>query len=170
MKKEKRLTIGILVSGIMDDVTIAMCQGVKQAAQGRNVDLVVLPGKYWERDLTDNRELMYEYQYNTIFSYARPETLDGIVVAADCIGCLTTKDKIKMLMKDFEGIPCVLMASRMDGYVSVTFQNEMGIDEGMKYLIKKVGHTHFGMLGGSSDNSDAQDRKAAFIRNKEVKK
>lgn len=141
MKEEKRLTIGILVSGIMDDVTIAMCQGVKQAAQGRNVDLVVLPGKYWERDLTDNRELMYEYQYNTIFSYARPETLDGIVVA-----------------------------SRMDGYVSVTFQNEMGIDEGMKYLIKKVGHTHFGMLGGSSDNSDAQDRKAAFIRNKEVKK
>lgn len=167
MKKEKRLTIGILVSGIMDDVTIAMCQGVKQAAQGRNVDLVVLPGKYWERDLTDNRELMYEYQYNTIFSYARPETLDGIVVAADCIGCLTTKDKIKMLMKDFEGIPCVLMASRMNGYVSVTFQNEMGIDEGMKYLIKKVGHTHFGMLGGSSDNSDAQDRKAAFIRNLE---
>lgn len=165
MKKEKKLTIGILVSGIMDDVTIAICQGVKQASQAMNIDVVVLPGKYWERDLTDNRELMYEYQYNTIFSYARPETLDGIVVAADCIGCLTTKDKIEKLMKDFEGIPCVLIASKIDGYVGVSFNNSMGIDEGMKYLIKKAGHTRFGMLGGNSDNSDAQERKQAFIRN-----
>ena len=155
MKRDKKLTIGILVSGIMDDVTRSICQGVKQAAAAIDVDVIVLPGKYWERDLTDNRELMYEYQYNTIFSYARPETLDGLVVAADCIGCLTTKDRIEMLMKDFEGIPCVLVASKMDGYVGVSFDNSMGIDEGMKYLIKKVGHTHFGMIGGSSDNSDA---------------
>ncbi|MBO5208439.1 MAG: GGDEF domain-containing protein [Lachnospiraceae bacterium] len=167
MKRDKKLTIGILVSGIMDDVTRSICQGVKQAAAAIDVDVIVLPGKYWERDLTDNRELMYEYQYNTIFSYARPETLDGLVVAADCIGCLTTKDRIEMLMKDFEGIPCVLVASKMDGYVGVSFDNSMGIDEGMKYLIKKVGHTHFGMIGGSSDNSDAQERKQAFIRNLE---
>lgn len=165
MTKEKKLTIGILVSGIMDDVTRAICQGVKQEAQMLDVNVVVIPGKYWERDLTDNRELMYEYQYNTIFSYARPETIDGLVVAADCIGCLTTKDRVEVLMKDYEGIPCVLVASKMKDYVSVTFNNSMGIDEGMSYLIKKVGHKHFGMLGGSCDNSDAEERKRAFIRN-----
>lgn len=165
MNREKKLTIGILVSGILDDATRAICQGARNASMAENVNLVFLPGKYWERDLSEHSELIYEYQYNTIFSYARPETVDGIVVAADCIGSLTTRDRIEVLLQDYKDIPCVLVASKIDGYVSVTFNNSMGIDEGMNYLIKKAGFTKFGMIGGSSDNSDAEDRKQAFIRN-----
>ena len=67
MNSEKsRLTIGVLVSGITEDFSKLICRGVMQMAKQLDVNIVVLPGKYLNRDLSKNTELMYEYQYSTI--------------------------------------------------------------------------------------------------------
>ena len=159
----KKLTIGILVSGIVDDAAVELCQGAMRAAKGENVNIVVLPGKYLDRDLSGSGNVLYEYQYNTLFYYAKPENVDGLIIAADFIGCMTTKDRVEKLLEEYEGIPSVLAVSKMDGYVGVTFNNPLGIEEGIEYLIEKLGNTKFGMIGASSDNSDAEERKQAFI-------
>lgn len=163
-ENKRRLTIGILVSGIVDDAVIELCQGAMRASKGENINIVVLPGKYLDRDLSGNTNVLYEYQYNTIFYYAKPETVDGLIIAADFIGCMTTKDRVEKLLKEYKGIPSVLAVSKIDGYVGVTFDNPLGIEEGMNYLIEKAGKNKFGMIGASSDNSDAEERKQAFIR------
>ena len=98
MDKKKRITIGLLVSGIMDDFTVSVCQGAMKAAKDKNVELVIFPGKYLDRDLTNRKEIMYEYQYNTLFSFAREENLDAILVSADSIGCYTTVERIKRML------------------------------------------------------------------------
>lgn len=162
-KNDKRLTIGVLVSGIMDDFTVSICRGVMQAAKAAGVNVVVLSGKYLDRDLSENRDLMYEYQFNTIFSYAKKDNLDALLVAADCIGCFTTKERMEEMMMQYAGIPCVLVASKMDGYVSVTYDNYNGIREGMEYLIHKLNCSKFGMIGGPAGNTDASERKHAFM-------
>lgn len=162
-KDEKKITIGLLVSGIMDAFTEAICRGAMQAAKAAEIDLVVLSGKYLDRDLTQNRELMYEYQFNTIFSYAKKENLDALIVAADCIGCFTTKERMQEMMKQYRDIPTVLVASKMEGYVSVTYDNYMGIKEGLEYLIRELGYTRIGMIGGPADNTDAWERRNAYL-------
>ncbi len=162
-KNDKRLTIGVLVSGIMDDFTVSICRGVMQSAKAANVNTVVLSGKYLDRDLSQNSELMYEYQFNTIFSYAKKDNLDALLIAADCIGCFTTKERMEEMIRQYEGIPCVLVASKMDGYVSVTYDNYNGIREGMEYLIHKLNCSKFGMIGGPEGNTDARERKQAFF-------
>lgn len=162
-KNDKRLTIGVLVSGIMDDFTVSICRGVMQSAKAANVNTVVLSGKYLDRDLSQNSELMYEYQFNTIFSYAKKDNLDALLIAADCIGCFTTKERMEEMIRQYEGIPCVLVASKMDGYVSVTYDNYNGIREGMEYLIHKLNCSKFGMIGGPEGNTDARERKQAFL-------
>ena len=43
--KNKRLTIGLLVSGITEHFIISICKGVMHAAKAADVNLVVLPGK-----------------------------------------------------------------------------------------------------------------------------
>lgn len=159
---KKRLTIGLLVSGIMDDITKYVCRGVLQEARAADVNVVIFPGKYWERDLSDNRELMYEYQYNTAFSYARKENVDALIISAGSIGCFASKKSMEAMLKQYDGIPSVLIASKMDGYVSVGFDNYQGIREGLEYLIRECGCRHFGMIGGSLENSDAYERKQAF--------
>lgn len=163
-KERKRITVGVLVSGILDEFTEYICKGVLRAAKMQDVNVVIFPGKYLDRDLSENRDLMYEYQYGTVFSYARKENIDALIAAADCIGCYTDGKRMQEMMKQYEGIPCVLVASKMEGYAGVTFDNYGGIREGLEYLIEKAGCRRFGMIAGPDSNSDAYERKQAFTQ------
>ncbi len=161
---KRRKTIAVMVGGIMDDFTKLICRGAMQAAKQMDVNIVTLPGKYLNRDLSDNPEIMYEYQFGSIFSYAKPENVDGIIVAAGSIGCFTDEANIKKMLQQFEEVPTVLVAYKLEDYPSVVFDNYSGIEEGLTYMIEKVGLRKFGMIGGSMENTDAQERKAAFIK------
>lgn len=163
-EKKKRWTIGLLVSGITEHYIISICKGVMHAAREADVNLVVLPGKYIDRDLSSNKEIRYEYQYNTLFEYAAADTLDAVIVAADVIGCFTSKDKIGQMLEKYRGIPCVLVSSKFPGYVSVNSDNYKGIREAMEYLILNKQCERFGMIGGPEDNTDAKERRDAFLQ------
>ena len=163
MKKGEKFTIGLLVSGITDSFTISVCRGVIKAAKKSGIKLVIFPAKYLDRDLLKPNELMYDYQYNTLFSCIKKENVDAILVAAGSIGFCSTTEKIcKMLLK-YNEIPCVLIASKMDGYISVNYDNSSGIREAMEYLINKLNCTKIGMIGGPDNNTDAFERKQAYL-------
>lgn len=163
-EKKKRWTIGLLVSGITEHYIISICKGVIHAAKEADVNLVVLPGKYIDRDLSSNKEIRYEYQYNTLFEYAAADTLDAVIVAADVIGCFTSKDKIGKMLEKYRGIPCVLISSKFPGYVSVNSDNDKGIQEAVEYLALNKKCEKFGMIGGPEDNTDAGERRTAFLQ------
>lgn len=161
--EKRRLTIGVLVSGITDEFSKLICRGAMQMAKQLNVNLVVFPGKYLDRDVSAQPDLIYEYQFNTVFSFARKENVDAIIVAAGSIGCFTSRESIANMLKQFQGIPCILIAYKLDGYIDVLFDNYTGIKDGLNYLIEKTGCRKIGMIGGSLDNTDAAERKKAFV-------
>ena len=163
MIERKRFTIGVLVSGILDEFTKCVCEGVLQKAKNMDVNVVIFPGKFLYRDLSDNRELMFEYQYNTVFSYAKKENVDALIVNAGTIGCFTSEKNVRKMLESYADIPCVLVASKMEGYPSVVFDNYQGIKEGLEYLIENIGCRRFGMIGGNVENADAKERKQTFI-------
>ena len=161
--KTKRITIGLLVSGIMDDYTEYICKGVRRAAIEEKADVIVFPGKYIDRDLTETKELRYEYQYHTIFAYAKNRRIDVLIIAADCIGCFTSQKRIMEMLGEYQEFPCILVASKKEGYAGVIFDNYQGIKDGLEYLIHGCGCKKFAMIGGSAENMDAAERKRAFI-------
>ena len=61
------VTVGLLASGITDNFSIMVCRGAMTAAREMGARLVIFPGKYLDRDLTARKEILYEYQYNTLF-------------------------------------------------------------------------------------------------------
>lgn len=156
-------TIGVIVGGIMDDFTIQLCNGIMQKSQQLGFNVVIFPGKYIDRDFSSDMGIMYEYQCETVFSYAAHTGLDGIIAAASCVGCYTTLERIKEFLSQYDGIPCVLAASKIPGYHSVNFDNYTGINEGLNYLIREMGCTKIGMIGGPDNNVDALERKQAYI-------
>lgn len=162
-KANAKLNVGFLVSGIMDGFTQSVAQGVIHAAKKADINLVMIPCKYLDRDLSQNPEIMYEYQYNTMISYARRDNLDAVLVMADCIGCHTTRSRVLEMLSEYRDMPCVLIASRIEGYVGVSYDNFNGIKEGLTYLLRELHCTKFAMVGGPDDNSDAFERKQAFI-------
>ncbi len=162
MKSE--ITVGLLVSGIADNYPVSVCRGAMKAAKENGVKLAIFPGKYLDRDLTEMKEIMYEYQYNTLFSYAMGKRLDAVLIIADSIGCYATSGRIRGLVEQYCQIPCVLIGSKLEGYVSVNYDNYSGISEAMNYLIHDLGIRNIGMIGGPEDNTDARERKNVFKR------
>lgn len=163
MENKSILTIGLLVGGISDSFTVPVCKGAMKAANESGVRLVIIPGKYIDRDLTQRKEIAYEYQYNTLFSYVQKENIDAVIISADCIGCYATSNSIREFIETYEGIPKVLVSSEVDGYIGVRYDNERGIREAMDYLIEHLHLTKIGMIGGPDDNTDARERKNVFF-------
>lgn len=159
-----RLTIGVLVSGIMDSFTKLLCKGIIQQAEKEDINIVVFPGKYLDRDFSSNPDIRYEYQFSTVFSYVKKENIDGIISATNCIGCFAKLHRMEKFMHQFDGIPCVLAASKMSGYVNVHFDNVKGLEDGIKYLIVQSGCRKIGMIGGPLDNSDNIERRDTYLR------
>lgn len=163
MDKSGRKTIGLLVGGIMDNFSISVCRGAILAAKEVGVKLIIFPGKYLHRDLKDRKEIIDEYQYNTIFSYARKENLDAVMISADSIGCYAPAEKTEEMISRYIGIPCVLIASKKNGFVSVNFDNSSGVKEAINYLVQHLNCRKLGMIGGTDNNADARERKQAFM-------
>lgn len=161
---KRAVTVGLLASGITDNFSIMVCRGAMKAAREMGVKLVIFPGKYLDRDLTARKEILYEYQYNTLFSYAQAARLDAVLIMADSIGCYAQADRIKQFIQQYSKLPCVLVASKLEGYVSVNYDNYNGISEAMNYMIRELGMRKIGMVGGSEGNTDAKERKNTFIR------
>ena len=81
---------------------------------------------------------------------------------AGSIGCFTSAENMKKMLEQYT-IPCVLVASKIDGYASIMYDNKAGVKKAMEYLIEKVNCKKIGMVGGSSMNVDAKERKEAFF-------
>ncbi len=160
---EKKLTVGLLVGGILDQLTIAVAKGAMRVAEQKGINLIIIPGKYIERDLADKKGIVFEYQYNALFSCINKNNIDALLISADSIGCFTTKENIKRFVQRYNDIPCILIASKIDGYISVSYDNYKGIEDGLEYLINNLKCTKIGMIGGPDDNTDTQERKKTFI-------
>ncbi len=106
MGKKTKAVIGLLVSGITDSFTVSVCRGAMKEAEDAGITLVILPGKYLDRDLSERKEIMYEYQYNTLFSFARTDNLDAVLILADSIGCYASSAKIRELVDSYRGGGC----------------------------------------------------------------
>lgn len=160
--KSKR-TLGILVSGIMDDYTKSICHGAIRQAQALHMSTVIFPGKYIERDLSDNPELMYEYQFNTVFSYARPENIDVLICAIGSICSFTDLDGMKRFLAPYHDIPIILVGTKIDGYLCVTYDNTTGVSDGIRFLIEKRNCKNIGIISANTSNTDSKERQQAAI-------
>ena len=133
----KRKTIGVLVGGITDDFTRLLCHGVIERAKTLDVNIVVIPGKFLDREYPETSDIYYEYQYQTLFFYATNENLDGVIVASSCIGCFATKERISEFMKRYLQMPCVIVAADEPDQICVRYDNGAGIREGLNYMMQR---------------------------------
>lgn len=159
----KRKVIGVLVSGIGDDFTVQTCRGVMRAAQNKDVDVVIIPGKYIDRNLKENKDLRYEYQYNTLFSYAKDQRFDALLMTSGSIGCYADETKMQAFLHAFCDTPCILIGDKREGFLSVNYDNYAGIKEGLEYLINNLNCTNIVMVGGPDDNTDVMERRQTFM-------
>ena len=151
------------MSGIMDEFPEQLARGIIGEAEKDDVNIVVIPVKYINREMKNIPDL-YEFQYQTNIETITSTNFDALIVAADIIGCLTTEKNLKIFMDGIKarGIPIVLAASKMDDYPGVVFDNKAGIIEGIEYLVEELNVRKIGMLKSHDHNNDVAERYEAF--------
>lgn len=155
--------IGLLVSGIMDPFTEALCRGAVEICRNSGLDLVVFPGKYLDRDLSEQPEIMHEYQFNTLFNYAKSRKIDGLIVSAGSIGCFAGDARVRQMLETFGEVPYIIVASKWDGAININYDNKSGVREGLEYLLDEMHCEKIAMLGGPTSNTDAKERETVFM-------
>ncbi len=161
MKDRKRLTIGLMVHHLDNDYSKVLLKGAVAAAAEMDVNLVIMPGRSLNCQLDDRKYTAYEYQYNTIYSYASRENLDALVISAGTIGQFISKDDFKKFLDGFDGLPIIAMENTVSGYPCIRLSGS-GIKGMVAHLVKEHGKKHIAFVSGPKGNADADERLAFY--------
>ena len=159
---KKRLNIGLMISHLDDDFASAVCRGAIIGAKEIDANLFIFPGRYIDAVYADKKRTEYEYQYNTLFSYAFPEDIDVLLVLAGTICNAISYERKKEFLKSFGNIPIITIACEIDGYPSVCFDNKSGLRECIDHLINEHNCKKIGFVSGPETNDDANERLGVY--------
>ncbi|MCM1023484.1 MAG: GGDEF domain-containing protein [Prevotella sp.] len=160
---ERRLNIGLMISHLEDDFASAVCRGAIIGAKEIDANLIIFPGRYIDAVYADKKRTEYEYQYNTLFSYAFPDDIDVLLVLVGTIGSSISYERKKAFLEGMGNIPIITIASEVEGYPSVCFDNTSGLTECIEHLIEKHGCRRIGFVSGPETNGDAIERLNVYI-------
>lgn len=163
MKGRKRFTVGVMIHYLDNDYSKILLRGLTLAAEEMDVNLVIMPGRSLNSQLNDLKNTAYEYQYNTIYSYATKENIDALIVSAGTVGQFVTREEFKQFLDGFEDIPIVTIENIVRGYPCIRLSSD-GIKDIVNHLITEHGRRKIAFVSGPKGNTDAEERLSHYRR------
>ncbi len=155
---KKRLTIGLFICHLDNDYAYDICKGIDYAAKELDVNLIIFPGMYINAAYNDPANAKYDYQYNSVFYYAKPESIDALIISIGTIATfLNDADTMKFLER-FKDIPILTLEAEFPGFPSLIIDSANGLRDVINHLIYDHHKKHIGFVSGRKDSADAQER------------
>ncbi|MGN1422959.1 MAG: diguanylate cyclase domain-containing protein [Oscillospiraceae bacterium] len=160
---EKRFNIGILVANIMDSFSNRVSKGAIAAAEALDANLVIFPMKYLDVDY-DNAsfDMKFEYQYHILMDHAAKAGLDYLIVCSGTIAYISDDARKKEMLDYLSDTPILNVASRIEGYDYLIYDNASGITQAVNYLAQKQHRKHICMMIGRLVNLECRERFEAY--------
>lgn len=158
----RRLNIGLFVDDIDAVFTSEAVKGAELGAIAIDANLFIFPGMYLDGTDISEEHIQYEYQYNTLFQFASEKHLDVLYIMIGMIGCRVSVEERVAFLEQFLGIPIVTLYTKMDGYPSIIFDNQIAFMQGIRHLITDHHAQKIGYVSGPVTNVDAMERFDAY--------
>ena len=159
---DKRHNVGLLVAAVSDDFSKRIAIGAMEAARQHDVNMVIFPGKYiGVQHINEQYEAEYEYQYNVLFDLAARAKLDYLIVAVGTIAYAHDNEYHKKFLDSLGDTPILSLASEVEGYDFLLFDNHSGIAAAVGHLASH-GRKHIGMITGDLHNDTFVQRYEAY--------
>ena len=159
---DRRFNIGLLAANITDDFSRRFSKGAMEGAKEFDVNLIIFPGKYLGlQHKYLQYDTQYEYQYNVLFDHAAEGNFDYLIAAVGTIAYTYDNDQKKEFLDALGNTPTLCVASEIDGYDFLQFDNVSGITSAVDYLAK-TGRKHIAMMAGDLNNLDCIQRYDAY--------
>lgn len=170
MKENRKIfTIGVLIGNVHSPYTLQLLQGMKEAAREKEVNVLYFLGTHssylLESMLGESKETNYDYQFNTIYDYARLGGLDALIVSYGSL-CIFLEEMNKdLFLSRFKSVPYLLLEDEEEGETAnyMIADNYAGMYQLVEHLLRDHGYTRFVYVSGPMGNKDAQERRKAFL-------
>lgn len=159
--KSKRLNIALLVSELEDPFGRDLCEGANAAAKQIDANLFIFPGKYIDADYNDVYRTGYDYQFNSLFDYARLNDIDVFVVCMGTIASNIRAERRLEFLMQFDK-PVIVVAAKTEGFPNVYYDNRTGVKAGIRHLIEEHGRKNIGFVSGPATSEDSRERLTAY--------
>lgn len=153
----------MLVANIVDPFSDQAAKGAIAAAEQLDVNLIIVPGKYICQTSYSNSDTVYEYQYNNLFAYVNSGNVDAACVCTGTIAYANTDNEKKAFLDRLgSDMPVISIASKIEGYEYVVFDNTESVRNCVNYMIREQGKRKIAILSGYIDNSDYKERLEGY--------
>ncbi len=163
--KSKKIMIGLIVEDVFTDFAKDIIQNVLKAIpENKNIELVVIAGKFVNYDGPDDIQKKYRIVFNSIYRLEEICKFDGLLIALGSMAKIKRQILDEKYFSKLVDVPKVFMVSDVENMISVNYDNETGIREAVDYLVNVCNLSRFAMLGGREDNADSRQRKRLYIK------
>lgn len=165
----RRYTIGVMIGNANSPHTMDMMRGIYHSAEKLQVDVLFFLGihsqYYYRSYFGDNAGDDYDYQFNVVYDYTFLAKVDALIIAFGTLSIFMEDADKETFLKRFEGIPYVLVEEKDEtqGGTSLIADNYNCMYDVVEHLVRDHGYRDFTYLSGPHANTDAKERKNAFL-------
>lgn len=158
----KRMNIALCVGMIENAFTNSIIDGAMLGAKDIDANLFILPVGIIDAQYDNVGANCYRYQYNTLTSVIHAKSFDAVVLEYGTVTSFLDEEQKSEFLRQFDGIPIMLVAGEREGYSSVCVDNKTGLEEVISYLIEEKSCTRIGFVSGPPTSQDANERLEVF--------
>lgn len=156
MSTATKIAIGLVINQIEGKYQSLIYRGLSDFTEDEAIDLYSFVG----RSLSSPYE--NEDQYNTIYSLAKSERLDGLVITAGSIGSFLPASGVIEFLAGFAPLPIVTIGMSVPGIPSIGADNRGGIQAIMRHLVETHRARRIAFVGGPATSQDANERLEGY--------
>ncbi|NLY11235.1 MAG: GGDEF domain-containing protein [Firmicutes bacterium] len=149
------LTIAFFTTDVEEGFSNRLCQGVVEAAEDKNVNLLIFPGKAL------GAPLYFQYQYNVIYNLI-DKNVDGLIISSSLMHRIVDFKKAQEFYARYSPLPIVVIGEGVDGTTGVLVDNHIGIVDGIRHLVNVHGRKRIAFIQGNMNSHDGKQRYEAY--------
>jgi len=153
----RRLTIGLLADRLDERYQSSVLDGVMEAAEERDVNLLCISGRELRSPIT------FVAQNNILYDLVSAENVDGLMVMGSLLFHFTGPEEIHHLYHErYRPLPVVSIALEVESIPSILVDNRSGIHDAVSHLIEAHGYRRIAFIRGPEGSSEAELRYKAY--------
>ena len=153
-----RRTIGLLIGQGTGSYDHGLYEGVRAAAQARDLNVVNLMCGSLDSTLWNP----FEGQNNLLFNLPSRVVFDGLLLIPSILYNYATPERAEQILACYRDIPMVTISQAIPGRPALFADNCSGVREVVRHVHDRHGRRRFAFIAGPSANNDTADRLRGF--------
>lgn len=152
LSTKKRPTIAFFSNSLEEDYTETLGKGIIEAAEEKDVNLIILSGETLKMGYTGR------YNYNVVYEYVSHQNVDALVIASSVLCQCVTNDEFKEFCYKYKPLPVVSIGVPVEGIPSVLINSRTGLKKVIDHLIKDHHRRRIAFVKGPEGHPEAEER------------